>query len=210
MEEVLFLSFDRAVLEPLRIVTCEDELNRAEKPLVELGLLVRKALADSLSDRDTTVLQFDHADRDSVHVQHQVGATFMATLESYLFGDRKVILRRVFPVDEMDGLCNLPSLGFNWHSISEQFVDCFVVFVQATIVVVGFDAQQVDGSADLQFVVTGLAKVSGKQCLLDVGVAQAISPIAEVSIFEFIAEQRDHTVLGGSFGFADSHSNTSQ
>jgi hypothetical protein len=71
---------DGAVLQTLGIVAGEDELHRAEEPLVELRLLVGEVLADAVADGDAAVLQFDHADGDAVDVEHQIGPALVPAL----------------------------------------------------------------------------------------------------------------------------------
>src|SRR4051794_24480101 len=59
---------DAAVLQPLGVVTGKDELNRAEEPSIELGLLVREILADAVTNSDAAVLEFHYTNRDAVDV----------------------------------------------------------------------------------------------------------------------------------------------
>ena len=113
-------------------------MDGAEESLVELGLLVREALPDPFADRNAAVLQFDHGDSDTVEVEDQVRSALVATLEGDFFGDGKVVFRGIAPVDQMDGFGDFAGLGFDGHSVSEQFVDRFVVVVEAAMVVVGF------------------------------------------------------------------------
>jgi hypothetical protein len=51
LQEILLRCADGAVAQPLGIVAGEDELHRAEEPLVELGLLVGE-VADAVADGD--------------------------------------------------------------------------------------------------------------------------------------------------------------
>ena len=46
-------------------------------------------------------------------------------------------------------------------------------------------------------------QVSGEQLFLDVAVAVAVGPVAEVAIAQLVAEQGDDAVLRGAFGLAD-------
>jgi len=102
----------------------------------------------------------------------------VATLQSDFLGDRKVVLRRVFPIDEVDGFRDLSGFGFDRHAVSEQLVDRFIVLVQATVVVAGFNTQVIDRSADLQVIVARPVKIVLQQPIFDIGVAWAVSPVA--------------------------------
>ena len=104
----------------------------------------------------------------------------------------------------MDGLRDLARLDLHRHAVAQQVVDGLVVAVEAAAVVVRLGAQLVEGHADLRRGVAALGQVRGEQPLLDVAVAVAVGPVAEVAIAQLVAEQGDDSVLGGAFGFADS------
>ena len=57
--------------------------------------------------------------------------------------------------------------------------------------------------ADLRRRVAALGQVGREQAFLDVAVAVAVGPVAEVAIAQFVAEQGDDAVLRGAFGLAD-------
>ena len=63
--------------------------------------------------------------------------------------------------------------------------------------------EQVEGAADLLRRVAALGQVGGEQAFLDVAVAGAVGPIAEIAVAEFVAEQGDDPVLRGAFWLAD-------
>ena len=143
LEEILLRRADGAVLQPLGIVAGEDELHRAEEPRVELRLLVGKVLPDAVADGDAAVFQFQHADGDAVHVQHDVGPPLVIALERHLLGDGEVVLLRLVPVDEVDGLRDLACLDLHRHAVAQQVVDGLVVAVERSVVVVRLGAQLV-------------------------------------------------------------------
>ncbi len=107
------------------------------------------------------------------------------------------------PVDEVDGLRDLARLDLHRHAVAQQAVDGLVVAVEAAVVVVRLGAQLVDGAADLRRGVAALGQVGREQPFLDVAVAVAVGPVAEVAIAQLVAEQGDDAVLRGAFGFAD-------
>ena len=79
-EKILLRRADRAVLQAFGVVAGEDELHRAEEPLVEFRLLVGEALADAVADGDAAVLQLDHADGDAVDIEHEIGPPLVIAL----------------------------------------------------------------------------------------------------------------------------------
>ncbi len=80
-EEVLLGRSDRAVAQALGVIAGQDQLHRAEEPGIELRPLVREVLADAVADAHPAVLEFQHADRDAVQVQHDVGAALGVAAE---------------------------------------------------------------------------------------------------------------------------------
>src|ERR1019366_5690380 len=81
----------------------------------------------------------------------------------------------------------------------------FVVAVETPAVVVGFGAEIVDCLADLRRAVAVSGQVGREQTFLDVAVAVAVGPVAEVAIVKFVAKQGDDAILRGAFGLADHH-----
>ncbi len=139
-QEVLFLGADRAVPQAFGIVAGEHELDRAEEPLVEFGLLVGEALPDAVADADAAVLQLDHADGDAVDVQHQIGPALVAALQRDFFGDGEVVFSGLLPVDQVDRLGRLAGFDFDRHAVPQQVVDRVVVVVEAAVAVVRLGA----------------------------------------------------------------------
>ena len=190
-------------MQPLGVVAREDELHRAEEPGVELRLLVRKVLPDAVADGDAAVLQLDHADGDAVDVKHEVGPPLVVAAQRHLLRDGEVVLLRLLPVDELDGLGDLAGLDLHRHAVAQQAVDLLVVVVEAAVGIARLGAQLVEGFGDLRRAVAALGQVGGEQAFLDVAVVRAVGPIAEVAVAEFVTEQGDDAVLGGAFGLAD-------
>src|SRR5262249_26661337 len=170
---------DSAVSQPLRVVPREDELHCAEEPLIELRLLVGKALPDAFSDANAAVFQFDDADGDPVQVKNDIGASLLAAPKGNLLSDGEVVFLRFSPVDEVDGLGGLSSLGLYRHPVSQQSVDGFIVVVEGAAMVVGLGAQSVKGTADLRRGIAVSGQIGRQQAFLDVAVAATVCPIAE-------------------------------
>ena len=99
----LCIGSDRAVVESLGVVACEDELDGAEEAFVEDGFLVADQLLNAVADIDRATFEFDQDDRNPIQVDHEIRAAFVSTFEGDFFGDREVVGFGVFPVDQVDG-----------------------------------------------------------------------------------------------------------
>lgn len=161
--------------------------------------------ADAFANVFAAVFEFEEGDRNPVHVQHNIGAFFVFALDGDFLGDRKVVLWGILPVDELDGLGVFAGAGFDLDAVAEEFINFFVVVVEASVGVVGFGAEFVEGLADLGRGVVLLGKVAGEQGFFNVAVVGAILSVAEVLVAEFVAEELDDTVLGDSFGLSNTH-----
>ena len=74
--------------------------------------------------------------------------------------------------------------------------------VETAVVVVCLSVQLVQGNADLRRGVAALRQINCEESFLDIAVALAVSPVAEVAVAKLIAEQGDNAVLCNAFGFA--------
>jgi hypothetical protein len=70
-------------------------------------------------------------------------------------------------------------------------------------VVVGLGVQLVQGDVDLPGAVAVPGQPGREQAFLDVAVAVAAGPVAQVAVLQLVAEQGNDAVLGGTFGLAD-------
>jgi hypothetical protein len=61
----------------------------------------------------------------------------MVAKNSDLFGNGKVVIFRVFPVDEMYSFKILARLCFYLNTIAEEFIDIFIVGVKTFVIIVG-------------------------------------------------------------------------
>ena len=214
LEKELFLRADGTVLEALGVVAGKNELHCAEKPVVELRLLIGEALADAVADTHAAVLQLKNADGDAIHIQHDVGPALVVPLERHFLGNGEIVPLGLSPVDEMDGFRRCAHLGLHGYAVTQQVVDSLVVTVESAAVVVGFGAEFVESRVDLQWRVTALGQPCREQELLNVAVAAAVRPVAEILVAQLVLEQGDDPILRGAFGLADvaqaGHFSTSQ
>ena len=109
----------------------------------------------------------------------------------------------MLPVDQVDRLRHLARFGLYRHAVAQQVIDGVVIAVKAASVVVGLGMQLMDGRADLRRGVFPRTQVVRKQAVLDVAVAGAVGPVAQIVVIQFIVEEPDDPVLGFAFGRAD-------
>ena len=207
-QEVFFLRANGAIAQPFGVVAGKDELHRREEPGVELRLLVRKILADAVADANPAVLQLDYADGDAIDVEHQIGpplqiALMQVALERHLFGDGEVVLLRLLPIHELHGLGGLGGIGLYRHAVAQQLVDGLVVGIEIAAVVVGLGAQLVESRADLRRGISAPRQPRRQNPRLDVAVAVAVAPVAQVAIAQLIHKELDHALLRGALRLAD-------
>ena len=131
VEVILFRRFDDAVAQALGVIAGHDELDRSKEPTNEGALLVIEVLADALSHRHRGTLEFQHAQGDAVHIQHDVRALLVLALDGHLFGDGEVILFWVLPVYEPDRLVLFAGAFFYFHTVTQEFIDGAVGVVEA-------------------------------------------------------------------------------
>ena len=136
--------------------------------------MIREQLADAIADGDVAVLQFDHANGDAVDIKHEVWPPFQPSAQRDFFHDHEVVPLRVFPVDEFYRFGHLARFDFHRHAVAQHGIDGPVVIVEAVVRVFRFNAQQVDGAANLRHGVTGLDEVGAEQVFLDVAVVRTV------------------------------------
>ena len=194
---------DGAVLHPFGIVARHDQLHGAEEPCVELGLLVRQALPNAIANADPAVFEFQNANGDAVHVQHQIRPPLLFAFEGDFFDNRKVVVGGLFPVNQVHCFRGLARLSLHRHAVAQQLVHGLVVAVQAAFGVVGFRAQLMQRRADLRRGVACAGQVLGQQALFNIAVARAVGPVAQVAVPQLVAEKFDHAVLRGTLWLAN-------
>ena len=127
----------------------------------------------------------------------------MVAAERDLLGNGEVVLLRLLPVNEVDGFGDLARLNPHQHAVAQQVVNGLVVSVETATVVIRLGTQFADGHADLRRGVAASRQPSVEDLFLNVAVALAVGPIAEVPTMQLIAEQGNDTVLRGAFGLAN-------
>ena len=194
---------DGAVAQPLGVAARHDELHGRVERLDELFLLVVEILADALGDRDGGALEFQHADRDAVQVEHDIRALAVLAADRDLFSKSEVVDLRVGPVDEVDRLGQLAHVRLDLDPVAQQPVHRLVGVVEGLGLNLGrlLHLAQCPTDQRLRNALTG--QEGPEQAHLDVAVACPLLPVAQVAVAEFLLEELDHPLLGLLLHLAD-------
>ena len=179
-------------------------MHGGEEGLDEPLLLIVEALANALADRDDGTLQLDDCQRDTVDVEHHIGALPVLAAHRHLFGQRKVVGLWGVPVHQPDGFVGRARRGLHLDPVAQQTIERLVGLVER-----GATPQR-GGLLDLphrlgnQCLVTApVAQPCRQQLRLDVAVLLAILPVAQIAIAEVIPQKGDRPVLGVAFTFSN-------
>ena len=189
-QPVLLRRLDHAVAQALGVVARHHQLNGGEEGPDELLLLVVEVLPDALGHRHGGALQLQHAQRDAVDVEHDVRALGVLADDRHLLGDGEVVVLGVLPVDQPDRIGLLADVRLHLHAVAQQAVDLAVGVVERLAAAQrrGLAQLEQDLPDDLVAVPLPLQPV-GEQCLLDVAVAVAVLPVAEVGVAQRVLEE---------------------
>ena len=125
-------------------------------------------------------------------------------MQGNFLGNGKVVLPRPLPVDEVDGFCDLAGFDLHQHAVAQQIVDGLIIAVETAAMIIRLGAQGIDRPPDLRRSVAAPGQVGGEQSCLNVAVAVAVGPIAQVAVAKLIAKESNDTLLRDAFRLADS------
>ena len=149
------------------------------------------------------MLEFQHANRNTIEIQHQIRPSLVVAFKRHLFGDGEIILLRGLPIDQMHRCRGLPRLKLHRHTIAQQGIHGLVITVETAAMVLRRAVQLVQRGADLRGAVATLCQMRAQQTVLDITVPLAVAPIAQVGIPQLSVEQRNDPVLGNALGLGD-------
>jgi len=205
LDEKLFRRADGAVAQPLGVAAGEQELHRAEKPLVEDLLLVGLELAHPVGHLHRTALEFKHRDGQAVQVEDDVRPPLQAAAQGHLLGQGEVVCLRMVPVDQMHGFVRPAHGHLHRYAVAQQVVGAQVGLVQGDAGGVGRGFELLQGCTDLRLGISAPNQILAQQVALDGPVVRARTPVAEIAIAErvgprLVGEQADDACLGRAFG----------
>ena len=119
LKVVLFWCLNRAVTQALRVVTRHHQLHGGEEVTDKIFLLVIEVLANPFRDRHRRAFQLNHAQSNTVNIQHYVWAFFVFTLDRDFFGNGKIVCFWVFPVNQPHGFIKMASTFFIFHAVTQ-------------------------------------------------------------------------------------------
>ena len=128
-----------------------------------------------------------------------------------LFGDREVVRGRVLPVDQVNGDRVFAEPGPDLDAVAKEAVDIAVGIVEGLAPAEsGGLVELVERPGDEGGGVALALQEPGEQLGLDVPVARAFVPVAEVFVAEPVSEVVDDPALGAGLQLADGGHRTSQ
>ncbi len=168
----------------------------------EHRFLVVEILADALVDAYGAAFEFQHAEREAVDVEHDVGPLAVFAAHAHFFGDGEAVVVGVFPIDEPDRLPVFAQAFLHFHAVAQQPVHLFVDFVEAPGLVARCALQ-----FEYRFIGKGIAvmiaEVFPKLFFLDIAVFLPVLPVAEIAPPQLGLEKPDDPVLRDSFPLSD-------
>lgn len=128
-DKELFLGQAGSVKEALRVVSGKEQLGSYEE--IRIVLLVGDELADTVAHVDGRTLKLDDAHGETVKVQHEIRAPYVAALvKSDFFSNGEVVVFRVLPVDEMHRFIGLAHSRGDLYAVPEKFIHPAVCFIE--------------------------------------------------------------------------------
>ncbi|MNR22227.1 hypothetical protein D3C85_1391690 [compost metagenome] len=119
-----------AVAQALRVTASEDQLHCTEETLVEDFLLVGDQLVYTIGHLYRTALELNHADGDTVEINHQIRAALKATAQGHFFGNGEIIVLRVLPINQMHRFVGLPNGYLYRYAVTQQLVGTQISLIQ--------------------------------------------------------------------------------
>ena len=167
--------------------------------------MVGQVLADAIADAHTAALEFDHANGNPIHIEHDVRTTLLLSIEGDFLGDREIIGFWVVPINQGDRGCGLIGGSLYLHPVAKQGIDATVGFIEAHLADIGCAAELIESTADLRFAVAAALQGGAEDGLFDVAVASALLPVAQVAVAQLVLKQAQHPLLGGALEAEAAH-----
>lgn len=129
----------------------------------------------------------------------------MLALHRDFFGDSKVVVERMIPIDQIDGFCVLPHIGLDFDAVAQQAIDILVDIIEASGLIASYLLKFIQRFADQRIAISlPLEKGDQQQIPLDIAIVQAFFPVPQIPVPQFLPEELDHPILRGSFPLPDS------
>ncbi len=207
-EVILFLRLDAAVAQALGVVACQQQLHRGEERLDELLFLVVQILPDALGHGNGRAFQLQHAKRDAVDIDHHVRALGVRLgiggEDGHFLGDGEIIFVGMLPVNQVNRHRVFAYVGLHLHAVAQQAIDFEVAVVETFTGVTGGAFEDMQRLGNQPVVVALLVFQEDPQDFrLNVPVADALLPVAEIGVAQRVPKQFHHPLLGFAFDLAD-------
>ena len=173
-------------MQPLGIITCEQQLYGRKESGNIFVFLIADILANTLVSRDRTTLELDYDKSNTIDINDQIGAAVAFALYCHLFGNLKIILHRVRPIDKVYHLFVLRYFRLHVYAITQQCIDLMVGVVQTYADIGRCLFEFRNGLVDLLIGITPSLQITTQQRLLYIRIVFAVFPITEIIVFQHI------------------------
>src|SRR5699024_7169789 len=181
--------------QPLDVIAREQQLDGGEERTNEVVTLVADVLPDSAGGAHGRTLQLDDAKSDAIDVEDKVGTLGVDTPDRDFLDHHEVVIRRLRPVDQVDGLGCLPDVCLDLRTVPEQIVDLAVLVVERTASTECCRSQQLlYRTRDQDLVVVTTEQGCSQSGFVNVPVVPILQ-VAAVDVPELIPEELDDTAL---------------
>lgn len=128
----------------------------------------------------------------------------MPALECDFLGDGKIVVFGVLPVDQPDRLVLLTGPGLDLYPVAQQAVYLAVGIIQtAAFAQCRCLVERTPCPPDQRLLNAAPFQPPAQQGFLDIAVALAVVPVAQIPVAEPVPEQAHHPLLGHPFDLAD-------
>ena len=182
----LFGCFDYSVMQPLGIITCEQQLYGRKESGNIFVFLIADVLTNPFMNGHLAAFELDDGHGDSVDINDQIGAAVAFALYCHLFGNLKIILHRVRPIDKVYHLFVLRYFRLHVYAITQQCIDLMVGVVQTYADIGRCLFEFRNGLVDLLIGITPSLQITTQQRLLYIRIVFAVFPITEIIVFQHI------------------------
>ena len=191
---VLLRGKERTIAQALAVVPGHTELNSRKEIFDEVRSLVGQILTDAVGHGHTTLFQFDHCKRNTIHIENDIRTLGVVAYNGDFFRNVEVVFADVFKVNKIYRLGGLLHGLLDLGTVFQQTVNLFVGVVQALLQIGGGLNQGIHCIGCKLFGVA-LFQQPGMQLLLHDIAVFTVMQVPQICIVQLVPKELDHTVL---------------
>src|ERR1035437_8990861 len=175
--------------------------------LNEYFLLIVEILPDALGNGNNRPLQFQDTESNTVDIKDNIGALRVRRSirpgNRNLFGNSKVVLLRVLPVDQPNVLRVLANIWLYFDGVPQEIIDNTIPVVEALAGISRIPFEEEQSTVDNIVVIPALLQVTSQQTGLDVAVADSIFQVSQAIVMKPVTEEGDYPILGQTLALSN-------